>query len=90
MAKQAVESFFSCDSQSAYKKAMEILQERYGHPFVVQQAFRNKLEKWPKISAKDPFELCNFSDFLNTCEHAMSSVPSLKILNDCFENQKIT
>ena len=65
------------------------MDERYGNPFTVAKAFREKLHLWPKISSKDSSGLREFADFLKGCESAMSHVKGLEILNDCHENQKI-
>ncbi len=51
-----MEGFFYHNSDDAYQGAWAVLQDRYGSPFVVQRAFRDKLMKWPKISANDPTE----------------------------------
>ena len=76
-------------TDKAYETAWEILEERYGNPFVVAKAFRDKLNSWPKIGPKDSVELREFSDFLRGCQSAMSLVISLEVLNNCSENQKM-
>lgn len=35
------------------KRAWEILEGKYGHPFKIQEAFREKLFKWLKIGLRD-------------------------------------
>ena len=87
-ASKVLEGMFMNMSNSSYGKAKQILDDRYGHPFVLQKAFRDKLDKWPKIG-KDPVALLEFSDFLKCCLDAIPHVPSLSILNDCVENQKL-
>lgn len=47
-AKKAVEGYFFRNTDQAYQGIWDVLQERYGSPFVVQRAFRTKLTKWPK------------------------------------------
>lgn len=47
-----------------------------------------RLENWPKISEGKLKALRDFGDFLQACRDATLRVPSLKILGDCFENQK--
>lgn len=42
-ARKAVEGFFYRDSESAYSGAWKVLQDRYGNPFIIQKAFRDKL-----------------------------------------------
>ena len=88
-ARKAVEGFFYRNSEDAYRGALKVLQERYGNPFIVQKAFRDKLMKWPKISANDSVALREFADFLQGCVEAMPHVKGLSILNDCEENHKL-
>ena len=52
-AKEAVEALFYFDTEIAYKSAWAILEDRYGHPFLVAEAFRDKLDSWPKIGSSD-------------------------------------
>lgn len=59
-------SFYRKDEQ-AYQQAWEKLNARYGHSFVAQRAFREKLNRWPKIGASDYIKLREFSDFLQSC-----------------------
>lgn len=56
---------------------------------MVQRAFREKLNKWPKIRGKEYVRLREFSDFLQTCSNAMPRVQGLQVLNDCEENHKM-
>lgn len=71
---------------SAYVAAWEILEERNGNPCTTAKAYRDKLHAWPKMGAKDSFELREFVDFLRSCEAAMIHIKALEILNDCTEN----
>ena len=87
--KEVIENFFLLTSEDAYEEAKKLLEERYGDPFVIGNAFRNKLEKWPKIQSKDSVELRRFADFLKQCETAMGSVKGLSVLNDDRENRKM-
>lgn len=88
-ARKAVEGFFYRSSEDAYKGAWAVLEDRYGNPFVVQKAFRDKLMKWPKINSNDSSALREFADFLKGCAEAMPHVKGLAILNDCEENHKL-
>lgn len=88
-ARKSVEGFFYRNSDDAYQGAWAVLQDRYGSPFVIQRAFRDKLMKWPKISANDPTALREFADFLQGCAEAIPHVKGLSILNDCEENHKL-
>ncbi|KAL7842594.1 hypothetical protein SRHO_G00242830 [Serrasalmus rhombeus] len=88
-ARKAVKEFFYRNSEDAYLGAWTVLQERYGNQFIVQKVFRDKLMKWPKINANDPFALREFSDFLRGCVEAIPHIRGLVILNDCEENHKL-
>ncbi|KAL6475780.1 hypothetical protein MHYP_G00168200 [Metynnis hypsauchen] len=88
-ARKAVEGFFYRDSEDAYNGAWKVLQDRYGNPFIIQKAFRDKLMKWQKISTNDPLALREFADFLQSCTEAIPHVKGLAILNDCEENHKL-
>ncbi|XP_065140714.1 uncharacterized protein [Paramisgurnus dabryanus] len=81
-------TFYRSDDE-AYKDAWSKLDKRYGQPFVIQRAFRQKLADWPKIQSRDAIGLREFSDFLNACQEAIPHVASLQILNDCDENQRL-
>lgn len=81
-------TFYRSDGD-AYTQAWDALNKRYGHPFVVQRAFRAKLNNWPKIGPKDSLKLREFSDFLISCKNAMPHVHGLRVLDDCEENQKL-
>lgn len=88
-ARKAVEGFFYRNSEDAYVGAWKVLQERFGDPFIVQKAFRDKLTRWPKIGATDPLALREFADFLQGCAEAIPHIKGLDILNDCEENHKL-
>ena len=89
-AKEAINGLFlQGSSAEAYERAWNILDERFGHPFIVTNAYRDKLRKWPKISSKDHQGLRRFADFLPRTETAMQIIENLNVLNDYMENQKL-
>ena len=61
-AKDAVGNCFLLASDNAYEEAKKLLHKRFGAAYVVGNAFRDKLEKWPKIGNKDANALQRFSD----------------------------
>jgi hypothetical protein len=89
-AKEAVEGYFMLStSDSTYLEAKALLAQRFGDPFVVANAFRSKLDSWPKIAAKDCADLRKLADFLRQCDAAMKTNSYLHILSDPHQNHKI-
>ncbi|KAL4004275.1 signal-regulatory protein delta [Sarotherodon galilaeus] len=89
-AREALEGYFLIGSDTAYVAAWELLNERYGQPFMIAKACRDKLHAWPKIASRESADLRKFVDFLRSCECAMAHNESLHILDDGIENQKLT
>lgn len=89
-AKDALEGYFLIDSEDSYHAAWDLLNERYGEPFVIAKSFRDKLHAWPKIASRESAELRKFVDFLHSCESAIAHNESLNVLNDGIENQRLT
>ncbi|XP_020617947.1 uncharacterized protein LOC110055866 [Orbicella faveolata] len=87
--KKIVEGYQFLKTADVYSKAKKTLEKRLGHPSVVAEAFRKKLESWPKIPPKDGFALREFADFLKTCELAMQSVEDLETLNKQHDNKQL-
>ena len=88
-ARDAISGYLHLRSNDAFQKAKSVLEERYGNPFIVSEAFRDKIENWPKIPSRDSAALRRFSDFLNQCRVAMTEMKSLEILNDSRENRRM-
>ena len=87
--KEVIEGYFLLSSDIAYEEAKGALDKRYGDPFLVANAFRDKLDNWPKISPKDGTGLRKFSDFLQQCQIAMQTTKGLNVLDDERENRKL-
>ena len=77
------------NSADAYNDAKKLLEERFGNPFVLANAYRLKLDNWRVIHGTDHNGLREFSDYLRQCRVAIKSIPSLSVLNDCHENRKL-
>ena len=88
-AKEAVEGYLLMPTAESYHAARQLLEERYGNPSSVANAFRDKIDNWPKIPTRDGTALRKLSDFLQQCLLAMKFNTSLSILDDERENQKI-
>ena len=88
-AKESVEGFLSLCTPEAYYDALNLLKTRFGSDFIVANAFRQKLRKWPKVSNDDYVGLRKFSDYLSHVETAKSSIRSLSVLDDEQENRSL-
>lgn len=86
---KAIQGFFLTHTTSSYRAAWQTLEDRYGNPFTLQKAFREKLSSWSTISPRDAEGLREYADFLQGCQKAIPQIPSLQILNDCMENQRL-
>ncbi|KAL9985899.1 hypothetical protein ACROYT_G008353 [Oculina patagonica] len=64
--KKIVEGYQFLKTDDAYTEAKKSLEKRFGHPSVVAEAFRRKLENWLKIPPRDGISLREFADFLKT------------------------
>ncbi|XP_030834543.1 uncharacterized protein LOC115921321 [Strongylocentrotus purpuratus] len=84
-AKEAVSGYFLMRSENAFEQAKSTLQKRFGNPFAIAEAFRTKLDVWPKITSKDHNGLQRFADFLQQCLVAKAEIVDLNILDDIRE-----
>jgi hypothetical protein len=62
---------------------------RFGDRYKVSEAFKQKLNDWPTIRPGDAEGLRKFSDFLQHCSSAMTSIIYLDSLNSAEENRKL-
>jgi hypothetical protein len=88
MASECVEGMFFI-TEEAYREAKELLEDRFGDPHTVGNAFRERLYKWPKIPPRDGEALRSFADYLRQCLTAKSAISSLRILDDPNKNMKM-
>ena len=88
-AKESISGLLPLDSEEAYVEAKRILASRFGNPFLVSNAYRKKINDWPRILPNDGPGLRRFSDFLQHCNTAMHSIKYLGVLNDPEENQRM-
>lgn len=59
------------------KRAQKLLDERFGNPVHVAEAYKSSLRSWPKINDGDCSGIQEFSDFLVRCEEAMKTMQSM-------------
>ena len=88
-ARECVEGYFMYSSEYSYKDAKALLDKRFGDVFVLQNAFRDKLEAMPKLQGNDYVGLQKYSDFLRQCASAAKVIPSLNALSDIRENMRM-
>ncbi|XP_052071218.1 uncharacterized protein LOC127709652 [Mytilus californianus] len=87
--REVIENFLVLSTEDAYDDAKELLEKRYGDPFIISNAFRDRLDNWPKVLSRDNIALRKFSDFLKQCLSAMKTMGTLNALNDNRENRKL-
>ena len=88
-AKSCVEGLFLIGTAQAFDDAFKLLDSRFGDDFVVGNAFRSKLEQWPRVDGRDSAALRRFADFLRQCEAAKSTLSGLRFLDDDRENHRM-
>ena len=81
-AKEWIEYYMMSGSENVFEEAMQALEDNYGDPFEVADAFRDKLESWPKIGGSDFKSLKKYAQFLKQCKIAMDSNEHLEDLNN--------
>ncbi|XP_030844157.1 uncharacterized protein LOC100890944 [Strongylocentrotus purpuratus] len=86
---QLVQGYALLGDTNSYAAAKMALERRYGDPFVLSSAYRDKLDSWPRISNRDGQGLRMLSDFVKQCCTAMTTIGNLAQLNDERENRKI-
>ncbi|CAC5383579.1 unnamed protein product [Mytilus coruscus] len=87
--REVIENFLVLSTEDAYDDANELLEKRYGDPFIISNAFRDRLDNWPKILSRDNIALRKFSGFLQQCLSAMKTMATLNALNDNRDNRKL-
>ena len=81
-AKEAISGLFLLRSPTALKEALATLEQRFGSPFIVAQAFREKLDSWPAVKANDGEGLRKLADFTRQTVVASKVVGQMGILDD--------
>ena len=78
---EAIKRFLATNSDTAYKEARKLLEQRYGNPVVVAENYKSNLRNWRQINDGDSKGLRNFSDFLVRCQEAMKTMKSMAELD---------
>ena len=87
-AQKTISGLLGLRTEDAYKRARKILKERFGHPFRIYEAYRDKLRNWPPCMTSA--ELQEFSDFLVMTQETMKSVKYLKELESYSTIKELT
>ena len=69
-ANETVKGFLSLP-ENGYSMARKILDQRFGNPIKIAEAFKVRLRNWPQINDGNSAALQDFADFLVRCEEAM-------------------
>ena len=80
-ANDIVKGFLCLSSENAYDEARKLLDQRFGNPVHVAEAYKTRMRNWPQITDGDSNALQNFSDFLVRCKEAVKTVGSLAELD---------
>eukprot|EP00057_Strongylocentrotus_purpuratus_P008557 XP_011663031.1 PREDICTED: uncharacterized protein LOC105437753 [Strongylocentrotus purpuratus] len=84
-----VQGYSMIGDAAGYNEAKKVLEQRYGDPFVVSNAYRDKLDSWPRVGSRDAFGLRRLGDFLKQCDTASKYVHHLSHLDDEREKRKL-
>lgn len=88
-AKRVVANLFQIGTEEAFQEAKRKLNNKYGKPHILTEAYRTQLDQWPLINGHDGEALDDLVNFLESCKTAMRTLPELRCLSDRRENEKI-
>ena len=84
---ECLEEYFLYTSDSTYEEAKAVLDKRFGDMFILQNAYREKLEMLPKIVHRDSAGQRRYADVLRQCLLDSRVIPSMSALNGTRENK---
>ena len=79
--KDLIKGCLHLDRHSGYLEAKKLLNEKYGDPYKISNAYLKRINEWPCIRPGDELALDRFSIFLSQCRSAMATLTYLSILN---------
>ena len=88
-ARTPVESLLMVEAEGCYEEAWDILNARFGNRDQIADAYRGRLDEWPKVAAEDGEALRDFGDYLKQCQVAQKALKSLARLDDMSENRRL-
>ena len=71
--KDLIKGCLHLDRHSGYLEAKRLLNEKYGDPYKISNAYLKEINEWPCIRPGDELTLGRFSIFLNKRRSAMST-----------------
>ncbi|KAK6172333.1 hypothetical protein SNE40_016014 [Patella caerulea] len=77
-----IESTLHMQTMPNFEKAMKKLDDEYGNPVAICEAYVKKLEAWPKIKTADAKALRSFANFLENCSESLKGLGYTGKLND--------
>ena len=77
------------DSSLGYRKARQLLEERFGHPFTIASKYVTKLTQGPSLEPSDRAGLLAFANRLKDCEHTLESIGYLEEINSADNLRRI-
>jgi hypothetical protein len=80
-AKELIKGCFYMHHDVGYVEARKLLEDKYGDPYRISNAFIKKAAEWPILKPGDSIGLEHFSIFLTQCSSAMNSLSYLSILD---------
>ena len=89
VAKETIKCCLVMDSSLGYRKARELLEERFGHPFTIASKYVSNLTQGPPLKPWDRTGLLAFADRLKDCEHTLQSIGYLEEINSADNLRRI-
>jgi hypothetical protein len=77
------------DSATGYFTAKKLLDDKYGDPYVISNAYLKKIAEWPNLKIGDDAALDRLATFLEQCLNAMTSLSYLGILDHPHNLQRL-
>ena len=75
-AQKMINGLLGLQTEDAYMRARKILQDRFGDPYKIYEAYHERLKSWPICS--EGAELQELSDFLVSTQETMKTVKYLR------------
>ena len=85
MATDAIKCYLVMDSSLEYRKARELLEERFGQPFTIVSKYVGKSTQGTPLKPQDREGLLAFADRLKDCNHTLESIGYREEIN-CADN----